>query len=166
MAFPSNAQYTPVLVGGTPLFDVLGDESPVSTDIVGNSTFPAGFFAYDGTNVYFRLRLNGDPRNNQFTGFRNFSWGVLINTTGVAGTYDWLFNVDGLNNRVSLIQNTVKLVNSWNDPAEGTGGGNPNFAQPITNFDFARVTPADSSIGGGRISFLIGFYRQAPSSLP
>ncbi|MFI8687005.1 carboxypeptidase regulatory-like domain-containing protein [Rossellomorea sp. NPDC077527] len=157
MAFPSNAQYTPVLVGGAPLFDVLGDESPVSTDIVGNSTFPAGFFAYDGTNVYFRLRLNGDPRNTQLTGFRNFAWGVLINTTGVAGTYDWLFNVDGLNNRVSLIQNTVKLVNSWNDPAEGTGGGNPNFAQPITNFDYARVTPADSSIGGDQDFFLDWF---------
>ncbi|MGG4167943.1 carboxypeptidase regulatory-like domain-containing protein [Rossellomorea vietnamensis] len=157
MAFPSNAQYTPVLVGGSPLFDVLGDESPVSTDIVGNSTFPAGFFAYDGTNVYFRLRLNGDPRNNQLTGFRNFAWGVLINTTGVAGTYDWLFNIDGLNNRVSLIQNTVKLVNSWNDPAEGTGGGNPNFAQPITNFDYARVTPADSSIGGDQDFFLDWF---------
>lgn len=157
MAFPSNAQYTPVLVGGVPLFDVLGDESPVSTDIVGNSTFPAGFFAYDGTNVYFRLRLNGDPRNNQLTGLRNFSWGVLINTTGVAGTYDWLFNVDGLNNRVSLIQNTVKLVNSWNDPAEGTGGGNPNFAQQITNFDFARVSPADSSIGGNQDFFLDWF---------
>ncbi|PFG06479.1 carboxypeptidase regulatory-like domain-containing protein [Bacillus sp. es.034] len=157
MAFPSNAQYTPVLVGGTPLFDVLGDESPISTDIVGNSTFPAGFFAYDGTNVYFRLMVNGDPRNNQLTGFRNFSWGVLINTTGVTGTYDWLFNVDGLNNRVSLIQNTVKLVNSWNDPAEGTGGGNPNFSQAITNFDFARVTPADSSIGGNQDFFLDWF---------
>ncbi|PFG05371.1 carboxypeptidase regulatory-like domain-containing protein [Bacillus sp. es.034] len=157
MTFPSNSQYTPVIVGGTPIFDVLGDESPVSTDIVGNSTFPAGFFAYDGENVYFRLRLNGDPRNNQLTGFRNFSWGVLINTTGVAGTYDWLFNVDGLNNRVSLVQNTVKLVNSWNDPAEGTGGGNPNFTQSITNFDYARVTPADSSIGGDQDYFLDWF---------
>jgi large repetitive protein len=155
--FPSNAQYTPILVGGAPLFDLLGDESPVSTDIVGNSIFPAAFFAYDGVNVYFRLRLNGDPRNNQLTSFRNFTWGVLINTSGVAGTYDWLFNVDGLSNRVNLIRNTVKLVNSWNDPAEGTGGGNPNFSQPITNFDFARVTPADSSIGGEQDFFLDWF---------
>ncbi|QHE62502.1 hypothetical protein FHE72_16855 [Rossellomorea vietnamensis] len=62
-----------------------------------------------------------------------------------------------MNNRVSLIQNTVKLVNSWNDPAEGTGGGNPNFTQPITNFDFARVTPADSSIGGDQDFFLEWF---------
>ncbi|WP_226526993.1 carboxypeptidase regulatory-like domain-containing protein [Metabacillus niabensis] len=157
MPFPSNSQFTPITVGGTPIFDLLGDESPVSTDIVGNSSFPAAFFAYDGTNVYFRLRLNGDPRNAQLTGFRNFAWGVLINTQGVPGTYDWLFNVDGLNNRVSLIQNTVKQVNSWNDPAEGTGGGNPNFSQAITNFDYARVTLADSSIGGDQDYFLDWF---------
>jgi large repetitive protein len=155
LAFPSNDQFTPIQVNGSPLFDVLGDESPASTDIVGNSSFPAGFFAYDGNNVYFRLRLNGDPRNNQLTGFRTFSWGVLINTTGVAGTYNWLFNVDGLNNRVGLIQNTNVLVNSWNDPAEGTNGlGTANVFRPITNFDFARVGPADSSIGGGRDFFL------------
>ncbi|MCM2605594.1 carboxypeptidase regulatory-like domain-containing protein [Rossellomorea marisflavi] len=155
MAFPSNDQFTPIEVGGVPLFDVVGDENPPSTDIVGNSTFPAGFFAYDGTNVYFRIRLDGDPRNTQLTGFRNFSWGVLINTTGVAGTYNWLFNVDGLNNRVSLIQNTIVQVNSWTDQAEGTNGsGAPNVSRPITNFDFARVSPADSSIGGTQDFFL------------
>jgi large repetitive protein len=154
---PSNAQFTPILLGGAPLFDVTGDESPASTDIVGNSTFPAAYVAYDGENVYFRLRLNSDPRNNALTSFRNFAWGVLINTTGTAGTYDWLFNVDGLNNRVSLIRNTVKLENSWNDPAEGTGGGNPNYAQSITNFDFARVTPADSNFGGDPDYFIDWF---------
>ncbi|GLI84555.1 hypothetical protein ANABIO32_22650 [Rossellomorea marisflavi] len=155
MAFPSNDQFTPIQVNGSPLFDVLGDESPPSTDIVGNSSFPAGFFAYDGSNVYFRLRLNGDPRNNQQTGFRTFSWGVLINTTGVAGTYNWLFNVDGLNNRVSLIQNTIVQVNSWTDQAEGTNGnGAPNVSRPINNFDFARVSLADSSIGGNQDFFL------------
>jgi large repetitive protein len=155
--FPSNAQFTPILLGGSPLFDLTGDESPPSTDIVGNSTFPAAYVAYDGENIYFRMRLNGDPRNNQLTSFRNFTWGVLINTTGVAGTYDWLFNVDGLNNRVSLVRNTVKLVNSWNDPAEGTGGGNPNYSQAITNFDFARVTPADSNFGGNPDYFIDWF---------
>ncbi|MEW4288285.1 carboxypeptidase regulatory-like domain-containing protein [Rossellomorea marisflavi] len=158
MAFPSNDQFTPIEVGGVPLFDVVGDENPPSTDIVGNSTFPAGFFAYDGTNVYFRIRLDGDPRNTQLTGFRNFSWGVLINTTGVAGTYNWLFNVDGLNNRVGLVRNTVVQVNSWTDQAEGTNGnGAPNVSRPITNFDFARVSPANSSLGGTQDFFLDWF---------
>ncbi|WP_169907692.1 carboxypeptidase regulatory-like domain-containing protein [Priestia abyssalis] len=157
MPFPSNTQYTPILVNGVPLFDTTGDESPAATDIVGNSTSPAGFFAYDGINVYFRLRLNADPRNSKLTGFDNFAWGVLINTSGVPGTYDWLFNVNGLNNTVNLIQNTNKLVNSWNDPAEGTGGGNPNFSQPITNYDFARITQADSNFGGNPDYFLDWF---------
>ncbi|MBM7553900.1 carboxypeptidase regulatory-like domain-containing protein [Thalassobacillus pellis] len=157
MPFPDNTQYTPIQVNGSPIFDLVGDESPVSTDIVGNSTFPAAFFAYDGSNVYFRIRLNGDPRNAQLTAFRNFSWGILINTQGEPGTYDWLFNVDGLNNRLSLVRNVNKQVNSWNDPAEGTGGGNPNFAQPITNFDYARVTPANSNFGGSPDFFLDWF---------
>ncbi|MDP1383255.1 hypothetical protein Q8G31_26405 [Priestia megaterium] len=43
MAFPSNNQFTPFIINGSPVFDVLGDESPTDTDLVGNSTFPAGF---------------------------------------------------------------------------------------------------------------------------
>ncbi|RLQ93334.1 carboxypeptidase regulatory-like domain-containing protein [Falsibacillus albus] len=157
MAFPSNTQYLPILVNGSPLFDHTDDESPRSTDIVGDSTYPAAFFAYDGTNVYFRLRLNEDPRNNKLTGFQNFSWGVLINTTGVAGTYNWLFNVNGLNSTVNLIKNTTIQVNSWNDPAEGLGGGEPNFSQAISNYNFARVVQADSSFGGNPDYFLDWF---------
>ncbi len=30
-------------------------------DIVGNSDFPALFYALDSSNVYFRIRLDGDP---------------------------------------------------------------------------------------------------------
>jgi len=49
-------------------------------------------------------------------------------------------------------------VNSWNDPAEGLGGGGtPNFTQAITNFDFARVTVADSAFGGNPDYFLDWF---------
>ncbi|WP_303984580.1 carboxypeptidase regulatory-like domain-containing protein, partial [Niallia circulans] len=157
MAFPSNNQFTPFIINGSPVFDVVGDESPTDTDLVGNSIFPAGFFAYDGTNIYFRLRLNSDPRNSKLTAFDNFAWGVLINTSGTPGTYDWLFNVNGLRNNINLIQNTTKLVNSWNDPAEGLGGGTPNFTQAITNFDFARVTVADSTFGGNPDYFLDWF---------
>ncbi|BCB03802.1 carboxypeptidase regulatory-like domain-containing protein [Bacillus sp. KH172YL63] len=154
MQFPSASQYTPLLVNGTPLFDNFGDESPQPIDIVGNSTFPAGFIAYDGENIFFRLRLNADPRQGQ--GFRQFAWGVLFNTTGDAGTYDWLLNVDGLDESVNIYENIIKEFNSWNDPAEGING-NPNFSQPITNFDYARVILADSSIDGDQDYFLDWF---------
>ncbi|WP_433750424.1 carboxypeptidase regulatory-like domain-containing protein [Falsibacillus pallidus] len=162
MPFPSNAQYLPILVNGAPLYDHTGDESPSSVDIVGDTTYPAAFFAYDGINVYFRLRMNQDPRNNKLTGFQNFAWGVLLNTTGVPGTYDWLFNVNGLNSTVNLIKNTTKLVNSWNDPAEGLGGGTPNFSQSISNYDFARVILADSNFGGNP-DYFIDWFLPAPT---
>lgn len=146
MAFPSSSQFSPVIVAGQPSFDLVGDESPASTDIVGNASFPSFYYAYDGINVYFRLRLNDDPRNNAKTAFQTFSWGVLFNTGGVAGTYEWLLAVNGNAARLDLIQNTNKQFNTWNDPAEGTDGrGTPNFSRPIINFDVARVTLTDSA---------------------
>ncbi|WP_129729008.1 carboxypeptidase regulatory-like domain-containing protein, partial [Ectobacillus funiculus] len=155
VAFPSNDQFSPVIVGGQPSFDIVGDESPGSTDLVGNASFPSFYYAYDGTNVYFRLRLNEDPRNNAKTAFQNFAWGVLFNTNGVAGTYQWLLAVNGNAARLDLIQNTNIQFNTWNDPAEGTDGkGAPNFSRQIINFDVARVTPADSNFGGNPDFFL------------
>lgn len=156
MAYPSDLQFVPISItvnGVTQtVFDVLGDESPSSTDIVGNATFPAAYFAYDGANVYFRLRLNTDPRTNQLSGFRNFSWGVLIRTTSPPGFYDYMFNVNGLNSTVNIWQNTQRIFNSWNDPAEML-----EFSQPISNYNFARVLPANSSFGANPDFFLDWF---------
>lgn len=140
MAYPSDSQFLPFMLGGSPFGDVPNDENPGSVDMVGNATFPVAFLAYDGTTLYFRMRVNEDPRNSQKTGFQNFAWGYLINTTGVAGTYQWMLGVQGLRNRIALTQNTIVQFNSWNDPAEGTNGsGAPNWQAPIINFDTARV---------------------------
>ncbi|MED1780668.1 carboxypeptidase regulatory-like domain-containing protein [Brevibacillus fortis] len=151
MAYPSDSQFIPFMLGGSPFGDVPNDENPGSVDLVGNSTFPVAFLAYDGTYLYFRMRVNEDPRNSQKTGFRNFAWGYLINAAGAAGTYQWMLGVQGLRNRIALIQNTVVEFNSWNDPAEGTNGsGAPNWQAPIINFDTARVrlTNDGSSFSG------------------
>ncbi len=149
MGFPSDDKWTPLLLNGSPLFDPPNDEFPGSTDIVGDSNFPAAYFAYDGTNIFIRIRLKNDPRAQ--TGFRQFAWGALINTDGVDGTYQWLLSVDGLNERIDLIQNTIVEFNSWNDPAEGTDGrGSPNFSIPISNYNVARarLTNDGSNFGG------------------
>ncbi|WP_438448238.1 carboxypeptidase regulatory-like domain-containing protein [Gorillibacterium sp. sgz5001074] len=158
MAFPSDAQFQPILLNGSPLFDPPGDESPTSTDIVGNAQFPAAYYAYDGTNVYFRLRLNADPRFK--TGFQNFAWGLIFDTDGIPGTYEWLLAVNGLNTTMDLIQNTSKQFNTWNDPAEGTDGkGTPNFSRPIVNFDIARASQTtDGSNFGGNPDYFLDFF--------
>ncbi|MCW3489275.1 carboxypeptidase regulatory-like domain-containing protein [Dethiobacter alkaliphilus] len=155
MGFPALHQWTPVTLDGEiPVFPA-GDVSPASTDIVGNAQFPPYFFAADEENVYFRLRVNDDPRA-PVQGFRSFAWGVLFDTDGNPATYEWLLAVNGLRNRIDLIENVIKIPNSWNDPAEGTGGGEPNAFLPIVNFDNARVTPVDdgSAFNGSPDFFL------------
>ncbi|MCF6137925.1 carboxypeptidase regulatory-like domain-containing protein [Pseudalkalibacillus berkeleyi] len=155
MTFPNDVQYTSIPLGAGFYFDVTGDISPKRVDLVGDQSNPSFLMAYDGTNVYFRLRLREDPRNRQKTGFRNNAWGVLFNTGGQAGTYQWMLNVDGRKEQVNLIQNTIEKVNSWNDRAEGTNGrGAPNYSTPIINFDVARVTPTNTRFGNDDNVFL------------
>lgn len=167
MAYPADNQFIPFSLGGVPFGDVPNDESPGSADIVGDATFPAVFLAYDGTTLYFRMRVNEDPRNSQKTGFQNFAWGYLINTNGVAGTYQWMLGVQGLRNRIALIQNTIVQANSWNDPAEGTdGNGTPNWQSPIINFDTARVRlTGDGSNFGGTPDYFIDLVMPAAAFL-
>lgn len=158
MPFPSNTQYVPITLSGAPATDPVGDVSPVETDIVGSTAFPAAYYGYDGTNIYFRIRLNADPRFK--TGFKNFAWGVLFDTDGNPSTYEWVLAVNGTNNSVDLIQNTVAIPNSFNDQAEGTDGkGKPNFTQPIVNYDIARAAPTgDGSSFGGGTNYFIDFF--------
>lgn len=157
MPFPNNNQFTPITVGGEVYADVVRDINPSWTDIVGDEDNPSFYYAYDTINVYFRMRVRADPRNRSKTSFQNNAWGVLLNTTGVAGTYDWMLAVNGLRNRVNLIQNVDKEFNSWKDEAEGTNGkGEPNFQRQIINFDVARVVQADTSLGNSQ-NFFIDF---------
>ncbi|MGM7702002.1 carboxypeptidase regulatory-like domain-containing protein [Pseudalkalibacillus sp. Hm43] len=155
MSFPNNNQYTPIPLESGFYFDVTGDENPTSVDLVGNQDHPSFLMAYDGKNAYFRLRLREDPRNKQKTGFNNFSWGVLFNTGGPVGTYQWLLAVDGNSGRLNLVENTDPEVNSWNDPADGKDGkGKPSYSKAIINFDRARVSPADTRFGNDDNVFL------------
>lgn len=155
MAFPSNIQFIPIRVEGVIPSDPAGDVTPGSMDIVGDAQFPPAYFAYDGQNVYFRLRLQGDPRSN--TSFQNLIWGVLLAFDGDLQTYQWMFAVDGGRSWIALIQNRIKGGAPLTDLPEGSdGGGFPNFHRPINNFDLARarVTDDGSSFGGSSNYFL------------
>ncbi|WP_405082376.1 carboxypeptidase regulatory-like domain-containing protein [Paenibacillus chitinolyticus] len=158
MSFPSDSQFFPVTINGVPVGDPAGDVNPASTDIVGNAQFPAAYVSYDTNFVYFRLRLNGDPRAK--TGFDNFAWGVLINTDGSPSTYEWVLAVNGQNASLDLIENKIKVPNTFNDPAEGIDGkGTPNYTRPIINFDIARVKPTgDGSTFGGNEDYFLDFF--------
>ncbi|SFE27343.1 Carboxypeptidase regulatory-like domain-containing protein [Paenibacillus catalpae] len=158
MPFPSHSQFVPLTQNNVTVIDPVRDVDPDEVDIVGNAQFPAAYYAYDGTNVYFRMRLNTDPRfkNN----FRNFAWGVLFNTDNNPATYEWELVVNGKENEVQLIANTVKLPNIVTDQAEGTdGNGNPNYRDIICNFDIARAQPTDDgSQLGSDTNYFIDFF--------
>ncbi|GMK42639.1 hypothetical protein PCCS19_56990 [Paenibacillus sp. CCS19] len=158
MPFPSNSQYVPLRQGNIIVTDPVRDVSPDETDIVGDAQFPAAYYAYDGTNVYFRLRLNADPRDK--SNFKNFAWGVLFDTDNNPSTYEWELVVNGLDNEVQLIANTVKIPNVFTDQAEGIDGkGAPNYAETICNFDIARAQATeDGSKLGNLTNFFIDFF--------
>ncbi|MGF9910420.1 hypothetical protein [Brevibacillus porteri] len=44
MAYPSDSQFIPFLLGGSPFGDVPNDESPGSADMVGTLRFPLPFW--------------------------------------------------------------------------------------------------------------------------
>lgn len=166
MSFPNDNQFVPVTLDGLPVTDPPGDVSPDETDIVGSSAYPAAYYAFDGTTVYFRMRLNTDPRFKN--GFSNFAWGVLFDTDGNPDTYEWALTVNGLSNALELVQNTSKVPNSFNDQAEGTDGrGTPNYSVPIINFGVARAKLAeDGSSFGGTDDYFIDFLVPAAVLFP
>ena len=49
----------------------------------------------DGTNQFFRLLLEDDPRNNSGT-YEAFGYGLVLDTDGVTNTYELLIILDGI----------------------------------------------------------------------
>ncbi|WP_042167209.1 carboxypeptidase regulatory-like domain-containing protein [Paenibacillus gorillae] len=167
MAFPEDSQYVPVLAGGAPLTDPANDVSPDECDIVGSTQFPAAYYAYDGTNVYFRLRLNSDPQFK--TSFRNFSWGVLFDTDNSPSVLEWELAVNGLDNTLELTQTQTVISPAGNPAVTGSTNrrGTVRFSAPIINFGIARSkAAADGSNFGGNGDFFLDFLIPATVLFP
>ncbi|CAH1223706.1 hypothetical protein PAECIP111893_05031 [Paenibacillus plantiphilus] len=161
MPFPSNNQFVPVLLNGSPITDPVKDVSPDETDIVGSSQFPAVYYAYDGTNIYFRMRLNADPRFK--TAFKNFIWGVLIDTDGNSSTYEWALTVNGKRTGLNLIRNPNPGTNSFSGNSSNDDDSDDitgtTVSRPIVNFDLARAKPTeDGSSFGGDTDYFLDFF--------
>ncbi|TGM01692.1 hypothetical protein [Leptospira jelokensis] len=85
----------------------LQDNSGNSRDIVGNSTYPDFYNYYDGTDIYFRMRVSASPLQT-ISNFSTFSWGLLIDSNQNDSHYEWLVLLDGINNpdRIRVGQKT------------------------------------------------------------
>jgi PEP-CTERM motif len=103
-ALPSfnTVTWNAVTVGGNPYqdgHDEPPDESdlnystppsPANLDIVGNAAKPAAYTSYDGTYMYFRIRVDSDPTSG---GPINNVWQAVLNTDADVGA-DWVIQWD------------------------------------------------------------------------
>lgn len=113
VTWPTDAQWQPVMKDGAYLQDPNSDATG-SRNVVSDATHAAVFFYNDLTYMFFRMRLDADPTGSGGQGaLQSFGWGVIIDTDGNLGDYEWMVLIDGIasgaaNERVSLRENTTK----------------------------------------------------------
>ena len=128
------------------------DDAQGSRNVVSDSTHAAAFYANDGTNLYFRIRLDDDPSGQGRQGaYQPYGWGFEIDANNSANDYEWLILLDGISKTESttLQQNTVQ--GTLGDPSDRAEEVRKTYT-PVTNY--SRVVAADTSINGDQYYFL------------
>ena len=144
VTFPLESSWVPLMCGDEPAWDPLSDQPGAtgSRDIVGDSTYPAGYISADAEYVFFRMRVDDVPTTRGE--FDSFGWAVELDTDRRLETYEFLLLVDGIANpeEVTFSQNTVQgVMNSPADRAEVLLSTNPAISH-------AQAIPAGSTFGG------------------
>jgi hypothetical protein len=124
VTFPPDASYYPLHCNrpmGQVMTDPVGDQVGFvdDLDVIGQVPTPAGWTAADATNLYVRIRLNGDPAPNG--NLHAASWGIEFDLDGNLTTYELLMLVDGsgANPVIGLFTNhTIEIADAPNDPAD------------------------------------------------
>lgn len=149
-AWPTTSQWVPVYKNGVYLQDPSKDASG-SRDIVSDATHPAAFMFNDGTYLYFRLRLDGDPSGQGGQGLlQPYGWGVLIDTNMNPADYEWLLMLDGIsqNEIVGLWQNTSQRT--LGDPSDSS----EILVASLPVSGYIQISLADTALNGNADYFL------------
>jgi hypothetical protein len=149
--FPSANRYVALPCGGGVMVDALDDTPNASgaLDLVGTSSFPAGFHAADAQFLYLRLRVAANPvvgGRLQANG-----WGFEFDLDGDRRSYELLISASGLGNsdEVAIYRHPTAVV--ADDPAD------PAIAPPAFSYPFAthgQVSVADSTLSGAPDAFI------------
>jgi hypothetical protein len=157
-AVPADGSFYPFLCNGEVASDVVGD--PVTggsfRDIVGTTTYPAFYRAATATDVYFRMRVSGDPRKPGSTVLQPSSWDVLVDTDGNRSTYEFMLTADGNLEKtmVQWVRNSVQEPGNPMDPANDRP--NDILADLTPTSDYWSVKPtSDGSLFGDDTDFFM-----------
>ncbi len=149
LAVPPDASFYPYRCSGTDAGDPVSD--PITgggaRDIVGDDAYPAFYRAMDATDVYFRMRVSGDPRKpGNTTELQPSSWDVLVDVDGDLSTYEYMLTADGNLGitDVQWVENTIPEPTNPSDPAETVLAD----LTPATDHWAVQPTGDGSSFGG------------------
>jgi PEP-CTERM motif-containing protein len=147
--FPTDADWTAVTKGGVAITDASLDVLGTGRSFIDfvSASAPSAFYSTDGTYLFFRLRVDGDPTDS--SGFLSAGWGVQISTDGIGTTWEYAAILNGSSERVEVWQspipqtspgaNLAVLVNVYNAGLYGrdvSAGGTDffvDFAVPLAD---------------------------------
>jgi hypothetical protein len=144
-SWPADDAWQPATREGEPLFDSNTDAQD-EREVVGDPGLPSAFYAADADYLYFRLRIDIDPRERESPlGLRPFGWAVEFDIDDDLSDWEVLSIVNGIHtpDDVDVQGNTVqKFPGDPNDDSE--------VALPVRKpvGDWARVVPAGSDLNG------------------
>ena len=168
VTWPADTDWEPIQLNGADIEDVCGDVSGSSWwDIVGDETAPAAYWTFDGTNLWFRLRVGDEPFKSsgggKVTAWAEFGWGVMMETDWELSKYDYILYVDGKGEEVSLGENTTGTTDFTTDSPEVTLAtyGAAVAASGDSTADHAGYVLADSDLCGGgtsKVDYFVDWY--------
>ena len=148
-AWPANDAWVPFQQASAPILDVVGDHEQGDTTVDGSvdlvsdeSPDPdaaAGYWYADDDGLYFRMRVDEDPRDAGIV-LRSSNWGFLVDTDG-GEDYEYLLGVLGLGTIVGIYENTADNL------GVGAIADDAVLVTPTTlDSDILRVVQADTSV--------------------
>lgn len=142
--WPADADWDAFSQSGVGVGDILGDGQNNGREVVGDSTDPAVFWYFDGTDFMFRFRLDDDPLQSAGN-LRGYGWGLLLDTDGDFSAYEYAYMVDGIREEIVVAQNTSPgTTGDPSDPADTdlylvatsyAVGGNVQVTETDTTFN-------------------------------
>ncbi|MBE9536834.1 MAG: DUF11 domain-containing protein [Proteobacteria bacterium] len=155
-AWPADSDWMELTKGSLGISDIEGDSQGGANDprdiVTNDGSYPAAYVHNDGTFMYFRIRVDGDPLNQGGDGLDPFGWGLVIDTDNDFSDYEWMVMLDGISNpeRIFIGENTAQSV--LGDPSDHIE--NVAWEQDwVLNVNFRSIL-ADSTTNGGADYFL------------